>query len=134
MSDQFRDPEAMLARLEEIKNQAESTLAKYDRLQEELGTDSVEAWSEDGLIRVQLDAGGRIEKIDINEAAMRYRQTLAMNIKATVDEAVATYAVKAAEMAQALVGDTMNVMEMVNRHMPEEMRQRARDNLDRPRD
>ncbi|GAA2269387.1 hypothetical protein GCM10009853_023660 [Glycomyces scopariae] len=129
MSD--RDPEAMMRRLEQMQAEAESMLAKFNELSERLGAEAVEVRSEDGRIRVKLDAEGKVAEIGIDEYAMRMRQSLAPTIIALIEEATATHALKMAQMAQSLVGDRIDVMGMVNRDVPEHLRDRARDNLDR---
>ncbi|MEU6246660.1 YbaB/EbfC family nucleoid-associated protein [Glycomyces sp. NPDC047010] len=133
MSDRERptDPEAMMQRLEQMQAEAESMLAKFNELSERLGAEAVEVFSEDGRVRVKLDAEGKVAEIGIDEYAMRARQSLAPTIMALVQEATATHAVKMAQMAQALVGDKIDVMGIVNRDMPDHLRDRARDNLDR---
>lgn len=125
------DPEAMMRRLEQIQAEAEATLAKYHELSEQYGADTVEAVSEDGRIRVKLDAEGKVAEIGIDEHAMRLRQSLAPTIMALIEEATATHAMKTAQMAQALVGDKIDVMGLVSREMPDHLRDRARDNLER---
>ncbi|MCH7229383.1 YbaB/EbfC family nucleoid-associated protein [Glycomyces sp. L485] len=133
MSDrnQRPDPEEMLAKLQQMQRDAEQTLQKYEDLRAEMGAEAVEAYSEDGLVRVRLDEDGRVAEIGIDEMAMRHRHALGGIIRSTIDEAVATHAMKMADMAQALVGDRIDVMGMVTRDMPEHLRDRARDNLDR---
>lgn len=130
MSDRM-GPEAMLQRLEQMKADAEATLAKYEELSAEAGADAVEVFSEDGLVRVKLDADGKIAEIGIDEHAMRARRTVGPTILALIEEAKATYGMKMAAMAQALVGDGMDVMGMVTRNMPEDLQERARGNLER---
>ncbi|HEU5127814.1 MAG TPA: YbaB/EbfC family nucleoid-associated protein [Glycomyces sp.] len=125
------DPQEMMARLEQMQREAEATMRKYEELRAEMGADAVEAYSEDGLVRVRLDADGKVAEIHIDESAMRQRQSLGRVVHAVIDEAVATHAVKMADMAQALVGDKIDVMALMNEHMPPEMRERARDNLGR---
>lgn len=131
MSDRPTDPQEMLARLERMQREAEETLSKYEELRVQMDADAVEAYSEDGLIRVKLDSEGQVAEIDIDETAMRRRQTLSMTIRAVIDEAVATHALKMADMAQALLGDKMDVMGLVTQNIPAELRERARGNLDR---
>lgn len=132
MSDQRpTDPEAMMRRLEQMQAEAESMLAKFNELSERLGTDAVEVFSEDGRIRVKLDAEGKVAEIGIDESSMRQHQSLSPTIMALIQEATATHAVKMAQMAQSLVGDKIDVMGIVNRDMPEHLRDRARDNLER---
>ncbi|MFB9658530.1 YbaB/EbfC family nucleoid-associated protein [Glycomyces mayteni] len=133
MSDRERptDPEAMMRRLEQMQAEAESMLAKFNELSEQLGAEAVEVFSEDGRVRVKLDADGKVAEIGIDEYAMRARQSLAPTITALIQEATATHALKMAQMAQALVGDKIDVMGMINRDMPDHLRDRARDNLDR---
>ncbi|MQM27412.1 YbaB/EbfC family nucleoid-associated protein [Glycomyces albidus] len=125
------DPAAMMRRLEQMQAEAEAMLAKYSELRAEFGADTVEVVSEDGRIRVKLDADGKVAEIGIDEHAMRLRQSLAPTIIALIEEATATHAVKTAQMAQALIGDKIDVMALVDRDMPEHLRDRARDNLDR---
>jgi DNA-binding protein YbaB len=133
MSDRERptDPESMMRRLEQMQAEAEAMLAKFNHLSEQLGADAVEVFSEDGRIRVKLDAEGKVAEIGIDEYAMRMRQSLSPTIMALIQEASATHALKMAQMAQSLVGDKIDVMGMVNRDMPEGLRDKARDNLDR---
>lgn len=125
------DPQEMLARLEAMQREAEETLRKYEEMNAQMGADAVEVFSEDGLVRVKLDADGKVAEIGIDEHAMRQRQSLAPTIIALIQEATAAYSLKMADMAQALLGDKMDVMGMINQHMPPEMRERARDNLGR---
>ncbi|GAB3234577.1 hypothetical protein GCM10027447_31850 [Glycomyces halotolerans] len=124
-------PQEMLARLERMEREAQETLRKYEDMRTEMGADAVEVHSEDGLVRVKLDADGRVDEIGIDEHAMRQRQSLAPTIMALIDEATATHGLKMAEMAQALVGDKIDVMGLMNQHMPEHLRDRARNNLGR---
>ncbi|WP_026923455.1 YbaB/EbfC family nucleoid-associated protein [Glycomyces arizonensis] len=131
MSDRPTDPQEMLARLERMQREAEETLSKYEELRVQMDADAVEAYSEDGLIRVKLDSEGQVAEIGIDETAMRRRQTLGMTIRAVIDEAVATHALKMADMAQALLGDKMDVMGLVTQNIPADLRERARGNLDR---
>ncbi|MEU5871826.1 YbaB/EbfC family nucleoid-associated protein [Glycomyces sp. NPDC047369] len=133
MSDRQRpnDPEAMMRRLEQMQAEAESMLAKFNELSERLGADAVEVFSEDGRIRVKLDAEGKVAEIGIDESSMRQHQSLSPTIMALIQEATATHALKMAQMAQSLVGDKIDVMGIVNRDMPEHLRDRARDNLER---
>lgn len=133
MSDRFREmgPEAAFARLEEMMQKAEATLAKYEELSAEAGADAVEVVSEDGYVRVKLDKDGKVAEIGIDEYAMRMRQSLSPTIMGLIEEAKATYGMKMASMAQALAGDSIDVMGMVTRNMPEHLQDRARENLDR---
>jgi DNA-binding protein YbaB len=124
----------MLERLERMRTDAEATLRKYEELSAELGADAVEVHSDDGLILVRLDKNGRVDDIRIDEMAMRHRQTLGPIIVSLIEEATATYGLKMAEMAQELAGDKIDVAGMIDRQMPEHMRERARENLDRRRD
>ncbi|THV30093.1 YbaB/EbfC family nucleoid-associated protein [Glycomyces paridis] len=133
MSDRLggMDPEAMMARLEQMRTDAEAMLAKYEALAAEAGTDAVEVYSEDGYLRVKLDGDGKVAEIGIDEYAMRMKQTLGPSIIALINEAKATYGMKMAAMAQELVGDKIDVMGMVTRNMPDYMQERARGNLER---
>jgi DNA-binding protein YbaB len=133
MSDRLggMDPEAMMRRLEQMRAEAEATLAKYEELSAASGADAVEVFSADGYVRVKLDAEGKVAEIGIDEYAMRMRQSLSPIIMALIQEAKATYGMKMAAMAQALVGDKIDVMGLVTRSMPEHLKERARDNLER---
>lgn len=124
------NPDDMLAKLNEMQQEAEETLRKYEELQEQVGASTTEAVSEDGYIKVVLNSDGNVTDIDIEDSAMRHGTRLGGMIKKTVDEATATYALKMAEMAQELVGD-MDLMGMVSEHMPGDVRDRARDNVNR---
>ncbi|MCC3763911.1 YbaB/EbfC family nucleoid-associated protein [Glycomyces sp. TRM65418] len=124
MADRSRDPEEMFRRLEQMQAEAEATLEKYQRLSEEMGADQVEVVSEDGYIRVRLDAEGKVAEIGIDEYAMRMRQSLGPMIVAVIEQAKAEYGVKMTEMAQALLGDRMDVRGIVRDSLPEHMRDR----------
>lgn len=119
-----RDPEEMLRRLQQMQEDAERTLAKYEELSEQMGTTEVEAVSDDGLVRVKLDGDGKIAEIRIDEYAMRMRQTLGPTILAVIDDAKAQYGVKMTEMAQSLLGDKIDVAALVRSTLPEHMRDR----------
>jgi DNA-binding protein YbaB len=119
-----RDPQEMLARLERMQADAEEMLAKYNRLAEEMGTTDVEVFSEDGRIRVKLDSEGKVAEIGIDETAMRFRQTLGPMVMAVIEEAKAAYGVKMTEMAQAFLGDRIDVRGIVRDSLPEHMRNR----------
>lgn len=125
------DPQEMLARLERMQAEAEETIRRFDEMSAQLGADAVEVYSEDGLVRVKLDSDGRIDEIHIEEHAMRQRQTLAPTIIALIREATAAYGLKMAELAQAVAGDKIDVEGMMRRYMPDDVRERARDNLGR---
>ncbi|MEU5155344.1 YbaB/EbfC family nucleoid-associated protein [Glycomyces sp. NPDC021274] len=124
MTDRNRDPQEMLRRLEQMQADAEQMMAKYNRLAEESGASEVEVVSDDGLLRVKLDAEGKVAHIGIDEYAMRMRQSLAPAIIALIEQAKAEYGVKMTEMAQELLGDRMDVMGMVRGTLPEDMRAR----------
>ncbi|WP_100448887.1 YbaB/EbfC family nucleoid-associated protein [Glycomyces xiaoerkulensis] len=124
------DPNEMLERLQRMQSEAEETLRRFDEMNSELGADAVEVFSEDGLVRVKLDANGRVDEVGIDEAAMRQRQTLGNTIVELIREASATYGLRMAEMAQSLAGDKVDVSAIMDRYMPQDMRDRARDNLD----
>lgn len=125
------NPDEIFARLEQMQREAEETIRKYEEMQAEMGADAVEVYSEDGTVRVKLDAEGKVKEIGIDEMAMRGRRTLANVIVATIQEATAVHGMKMAEMAQALVGDKMDVMGMVTQHMPEYLQDKAKDHRDR---
>lgn len=119
-----RDPQEMLARLERMQADAEAMLEKYNRMADEMGAAEIEVYSEDGRIRVKLDADGKVAEIGIDETAMRFRQTLGPMVMSVVEEAKAAYGVKMTEMAQAFLGDQIDVMGIVRDSLPEHMRGR----------
>lgn len=125
------DPQEMLARLEQMQAEAEETIRKFDEMSAQLGADAVEVRSEDGLVRVKLDSDGRIDEIGIDEQAMRQRQTLGPTIVSLLQEATAAYGLKMAELAQAVAGDKIDVEGLMRSYMPDDVRERARNNLDR---
>jgi DNA-binding protein YbaB len=118
MSDQRLTPEQIMEQFEKMRSEAEATLAKYEEVSAEFGADAVEAVSEDGLLRVRLDANGKVDEITVNEAAMRYRQSLGPNIIALIREARDEYALKAADMARRLLGDRMDVDAILGQYLP----------------
>src|SRR5690606_22273730 len=94
------DPQEMMARLERMQAEAEETIRRFDEMSAQLGADAVEVCSEDGLVRVKLDSEGRVDEINIDERAMRQRQTLGPVIIDLIREATAAYGLKMAELAQ----------------------------------
>ncbi|GAA2140197.1 YbaB/EbfC family nucleoid-associated protein [Glycomyces algeriensis] len=124
MTDRNRDPQEMLRRLEQMQADAEQMMARYEQLADEMGASEVEVVSEDGLLRVKLDAEGKVAQIGIDEYAMRMRQSLAPSIMMLIEQAKAEYGVKMTEMAQSLLGDRMDVMGMVRSTLPEDQRAR----------
>ena len=133
-SERPSNPQEMLERLQQMEAEAKETLRKYDEMSQRLGADAVEVYSEDGLIAVKLDADGRVDQIKIDESAMRFKQSLGPTIISLIQEATAAYGLKMAEMAQELVGDKLDVAELMGRYMPDDMRERAQGHLDRRRD
>lgn len=124
-------PEEAMRQFEQIRAEAEATQRKHEELSAQFGLDSIEAFSPDGLVCVKLDAQGRVDKVVIEEAGMRHRQALGQIVKAVAEEAMEMYAVKAADFAQALIGDKIDVQGIVGRYMSGEQRDRARENLER---
>ncbi|MFG3342552.1 YbaB/EbfC family nucleoid-associated protein [Glycomyces sp. NPDC048151] len=122
MSDMNRDPQEMMRRLEQMQADAEQMMERYNRLADEMGADRIEVVSDDGLLRVKLDAEGKVAEIGIDEYAMRMRQSLGPAIIMLIEQAKAEYGVKMTEMAQSLLGDRMDVMGMVRDTLPEHMR------------
>ncbi|MFG3339720.1 YbaB/EbfC family nucleoid-associated protein [Glycomyces sp. NPDC048151] len=109
-----QDPQEMLARIDRMEQGAEQLLAKLEGLQAELGAGAVEVWSEDGLVRVKLDNEGCVDEIELHEYAMRYRSTLGEHIRQTVIQAKQVHADKTAELAQRLLGDTIDLQGILN--------------------
>jgi DNA-binding protein YbaB len=125
------DPQEILAKLDQMQRDAEATLRKYDELRQDLVGSGVEAVSADGYVKVKLDQDGNVTEIAIDDAALRNRSQLSTTVLDTIKEATATHALKMADMAQSLVGDRVDVMGVMSRFMPDDMRDRARDNLNR---
>ena len=98
------NPQDMMARLEEIQRQAETTLRRFEELQEQLGDQQVEVFSEDGRLSVKLDKDGKVSQIRIDESVMRMRQTLGPAIVALIGEAQEVHAEKSAELAKEFLG------------------------------
>jgi DNA-binding protein YbaB len=123
MSDrpQRPDPHEMMARLEAMQRQAEETLRQYEGMQEQINAADIEVFSEDGLISVKLDGNGRIDKIKIDEYAMRRRQSIAPTIIALVDQARVAHAETAAEIARQFLGNT-GFGDLLDRIAPERPR------------
>jgi DNA-binding protein YbaB len=113
-----RDPRSMMARIEEMQRQAEQTLAKYEELQGQFGSASVEVYSDDGLIRVALDAEGHIEAVELHEYALRFGHALGERIRFTVERAKAQHSERAAEFAQQLLGDKVDIQAILNQYRP----------------
>lgn len=129
-----RSPEEMLERLEQMEADTLAQIRKFEEMGEQIGADAVEVYSEDGRIRVKLDAEGNVAEIGIDESAMRHRQSLGPMIVDLIQEATATYGMKMAQLTQSVIGDKIDIMGMMDQYMPAEMRDRARENLDRRRE
>jgi DNA-binding protein YbaB len=111
-------PEQIMAEFERMRSEAEATLRRYEEVSAELGADAVEVFSEDGLLRVKLDPNGKVDEIGVNEAAMRYRQSLGPAMVALIRQARDEYALKAAEMARRLIGDKIDVDAILSQYLP----------------
>lgn len=123
MSDAQRPgPEEMMRELARMRTEAEETVAAYDRLSAEFGSDAVEAVSEDGLIRVRLDPQGKVAEIAVSEAAMRHRQTLGPAMVAVIAQARGEYAARTAEMARRLLAGRVDVDALIARYRPPDQR------------
>ncbi|MEU6857686.1 YbaB/EbfC family nucleoid-associated protein [Glycomyces sp. NPDC046736] len=108
-------PQDMMARLEEIQRQAETTLRRYEDLQQQLGDQQVEVFSEDGRIAVKLDKDGKVAEIRIDESAMRMRQTLSPTIVRLIGEAQTIHEEKSAELAKQFLGGDPNLAGWLDR-------------------
>jgi len=111
-------PEQIMAQFAQIKAEAEATVQKYEDLSAEFGVDAVEVHSEDGLLRVKLDANGQVEEIGVNEAAMRFRQSLGPSMVGLIATAREEYALKTTEMARRMIGDKLDVDAILNQFRP----------------
>jgi DNA-binding protein YbaB len=115
-------PEQMLEQLAQMQRDAEATLRKYDELSAEFGADAVEVFSDDGLLRVKLDGNGAVDEIEVNEAAMRFRQSLGPSMVALIAQARSEYALKSAEMARRMLGGRIDVDSILSQYLPREGR------------
>ncbi|RRS02168.1 YbaB/EbfC family nucleoid-associated protein [Glycomyces terrestris] len=113
-------PEQIMAEFERMRSEAEATLEKYKEVSAELGADAVEVVSEDGLLTVRLDPNGKVDAIVVNEAAMRYRQSLGPAMVALIRQARDAYALKSAEMARRLLGDKIDVDAILSQYLPKD--------------
>ncbi|THV34374.1 YbaB/EbfC family nucleoid-associated protein [Glycomyces buryatensis] len=109
------DPEAMMARLEQMERDAKATLEKYENLRAQAEAEAVEVTSEDGLLRVKLNADGKVTELGIDERAMRRRQTLGPAIIELIDTAKARHAERMTRMAQEMLGDDLDLSAILNR-------------------
>lgn len=109
-------PDEMSTRLERMEQSAEQLLAKFEELQGELGAESVEVYSEDGLIRVKLDSDGHVAEIELHEVVMRYRNALGEGIRHTIAQAKQTHADRTAEVAQRLLGGSFDLQAVLDRY------------------
>ena len=115
-------PQQMMEQLAQMQRDAEATLRKYDELSAEFGADAVEVFSDDGLLRVKLDRDGVVDEIEVNEAAMRFRQSLGPAMVALIAQARADYALKSAEMARQMLGDRIDVDAILSQYLPRDGR------------
>jgi DNA-binding protein YbaB len=113
-----RSPQELLARIEEMQRDAEAAIARYEALQAESGLDSVEADSEDGSVRIRLDAEGRVADIELHDAAMRYGTNLGRIVVAVIKEAKAIHTEKIARMTQRLLGDKIDTQAILSQYRP----------------
>jgi DNA-binding protein YbaB len=121
VSDQQRPtPDQIMAEFERMRSEAEANLKKYEEVSAELGADSIEVISEDGLLSVKLDANGKVDEIRINEAAMRFRHALGPATVALIRRAREAYALKTAEMARRLIGDKIDVDAVLSQYLPKD--------------
>jgi len=111
-------PEQVMEQLAQMQRDAEETIRKYDELSAEFGTDAVEVFSDDGMLRVKLDKNGAVDEVGINEAVMRFKQSLGPSIVALMAQARAEYALKSAEMARRMLGDKIDVDAILSRYLP----------------
>jgi len=110
------NPQEMLARLEQMERNAEQLLARYEALQAETGSEAVEVYSEDGLIRVKLDREGQVDEVELHPHAMQYSRALGEHIRHTLEQARATHTERAAQIAQQLLGDKIDVQAILNQY------------------
>lgn len=103
-----------------MERQTEQTLAKYQELQAEFGSERVELYSDDGLIRVALDTDGRIDEVELHEYALRYGHALGEHIRLTIEQAKLEHSERSAQLARRLLGDKFDVQSILSQYRPGE--------------
>ncbi|WP_025273718.1 YbaB/EbfC family nucleoid-associated protein [Haloglycomyces albus] len=119
----------VLAKLEQIQENAQGTLDKMSEMEEEFGGSETVSSSPDGSVTVTLNSDAVITDIDIQDSALRLRGNLVNVVLETIKEAQATHAMKLAKMADQAVPEG-NLSRLVEGHMSSTVRDRARDNFD----
>jgi DNA-binding protein YbaB len=114
------DPAEAVAEFERLKAEAEATVRRFDEMAAEFGTDAVEVYSEDRLLRVTLDANGNVDRIGVEEAAMRSRQTLGRAMVLLIAEARAEHQRRTTEMARRMLGDRFDLDAIMARYTPKQ--------------
>lgn len=123
------DPEAIMARLNTIRNNADETLRRYVEAREEAGDLTSEGYSEDGSVRVEVGDDGQIVAIDIPDSALGRLSQLGYQVVTAIKEAHAAHALKMAEIATKM-GSPIDIMSMVKDSIPADVR----DSIDRRED
>lgn len=106
------DPEAIRARLNTIRNNADETLRKFVEAREEAGDLTSEGYSEDGSVRVEVDDNGQVIAIDIPDSALGRLSQLGYQVVTAIKAASVAHAQKMAEIAgkMGLPGGVMSMM------------------------
>lgn len=115
-----------------LRENAEATAARYAEIKSGLDDMRVTVKSTDGEISVTVRSNGKIEHIGIDDSALRRGpRILGEFIVATIQRARAEASVTAAERVQELTGPHMDILDMVGRQLPTDLRADLEDRLDR---
>lgn len=119
---QWPDVESMLRHVETMRARNDEVLAAFAAAREEAGDLGSEGFSEDGLVRAEIDDAGSVTKLEFDERAMRALSQLGRSMVTAIHEAQAAHALKMAELA-GRVETTINVGSMVADAIPAHMRE-----------
>lgn len=127
-----RDPDALLAALDEMERRADEALRAYADIRDEAGDLTTEGFSADGAIRVVLDDAGKVTAVEIPESHLRHLSRLGGMVVDAIGRARAAHAMKTADVAARMAG-SIDVGAMVRDALPEELRHAGGPERPRPR-
>jgi DNA-binding protein YbaB len=111
------DPDELIAKLE---GQAGEKIKKYRQLRTDLADMEATVTSDDETVTVTVLPGGAVKSIKLSVRAMRKSNgELESLLVETIQRAAAQVASQMAERVQDAVGDTFDVVSMVNARLPE---------------
>lgn len=111
------EPDEFLANLDK---EARGKIKKYQQLRSDLAHLEVTAASDDETVTVTVLPGGAVKDIKLSARAMRKQSPeLEELLLTTIQQASAEIARQMAERVQETVGDTFDVMGMVNARLPD---------------